>query len=102
MSDQKPPARRQPKARTPEDRDNQLVAAAYDLAERQIREGTASAQVITHLLKLKSQETRLKEKKLEAENELLKQKVEAMQRESGAANLLRDAMEAFTDYKGTE
>lgn len=31
-----------------EERENRMVAAAMDLAEKQLLEGTASAQVITH------------------------------------------------------
>lgn len=40
----------------PEARENQLVSLAYDLAEQQLREGSASAMVITHLLKLRTTE----------------------------------------------
>ena len=39
-------------ATTPEGRENEMVSLAIDLAEKQIREGTASSQVITHFLKL--------------------------------------------------
>lgn len=35
-------------ALTPEARENQLISLASDLAEKQLREGTASSQVITH------------------------------------------------------
>ena len=35
-------------ALTPEARENQLISLAVDLAERQLQEGTASSQVITH------------------------------------------------------
>ena len=38
-------------ALTPEARENQLIALAVNLAEKQLREGTASSQVITHYLK---------------------------------------------------
>ena len=37
---------------TPEARENQLIALAVDRAEKQLRDGTASSQVITHYLKL--------------------------------------------------
>ena len=40
--------RRMRPALTPEARENQLISLAVDLAERQLREGTASSQVITH------------------------------------------------------
>ena len=39
-------------ALTPESRENQMIALAIDLAEKQLQEGTASSQVITHFLKL--------------------------------------------------
>ena len=35
-------------ALTPEARENQMIALAVDLAEKQLLEGTASSQVITH------------------------------------------------------
>ena len=39
-------------ALTPEARELQMISLAVDLAERQLLEGTASSQVITHYLKL--------------------------------------------------
>lgn len=41
-------------ASTPEAREQQLIALAVDLAEKQLIEGTASSQVISHFLKLGS------------------------------------------------
>ena len=41
-------------ALTPEARENQMISLAVDLAEKQLMEGTASSQVITHYLKLGS------------------------------------------------
>ena len=35
-------------ALSPEARENQMIALAVDLAEQQLIDGTASAQVITH------------------------------------------------------
>ena len=46
--------RKRPPARTPEARENQMIMYAIDLAEQQLRDGTASSQVITHYLKLGS------------------------------------------------
>ena len=45
------PKRRRP-GLTPEARENQLIADAMDMAEEQIRNRTASSQVLTHFLKL--------------------------------------------------
>ena len=57
--------RRMRPALTPEARENQLVSLAVDLAEQQLRDGTASSQVITHYLKLGSTKERLEKEKLE-------------------------------------
>ena len=40
------------KSMDPDIREKQVIDLAYDLAERQLMEGTASSAVITHFLKL--------------------------------------------------
>ncbi|MBR1390783.1 MAG: hypothetical protein IJ567_04950 [Lachnospiraceae bacterium] len=50
-------------ALSPEARENQLVSLAVDLAEKQLLEGTASSQVITHYLKLGTTKERLEYEK---------------------------------------
>lgn len=87
-------------ALTPEARSTQLVALAYDLAERQLREGTASSQVITEFLKIGSAENKLKMEKLEAENELLKAKAEKLQSEQRSEELFAAAIKAMSRYQG--
>lgn len=87
-------------ALTPEARENQLVALAINLAEQQLRDGTASSQVITHYLKLGSSKEKLERERLERENELLKAKTEALSSTKRMEDLYIKAMEAFTDYKG--
>ena len=47
-------------ALTPEARENQLISLATDLAEKQLREGTASSQIIAHYLKLGSTREKLR------------------------------------------
>ena len=58
-------------ALTPEARENQMISLAVDLAEKQLIEGTASSQVITHYLKLGTMNHKLELEKLKKENELL-------------------------------
>lgn len=77
--------RRRP-ATTPEGRENELVAAAIDLAEKQIRSGNASSQVITHFLKLGSTRERLEQQRLEHENELTRVRIEAQKPRSVLKN----------------
>ncbi len=93
--------RRKP-ATTPEAREIELVSQAHDLAERQIRDGSASSQVITHFLKLGSTRERLEQERLAHENELTRVKIEVMERAERTEQLLTDALRAFKSYTGEE
>jgi hypothetical protein len=86
---------------TDEGRESRLVSAALDLAERQILEGTASSQVITHFLKLGSSRERLEQDRLREENQLLQTKVEALQSTQRSEELYKAALEAMRAYSGT-
>ena len=83
--------RRKP-ATTPEGRENQLIAMASDLAEKRMREGTASAQEIVHFLKLGSTREQLEQARLEGENLLLKAKVDAITSASRMEELVAEAL----------
>lgn len=96
------PANRRPPATTPEGRENQLIAGAVDLAEKQIREGTASSQIITHYLKLGSTREKLEQERLAKENELLDAKVEAMASVKRVEELYETALNAMRSYAGAE
>lgn len=95
------PQSSRPRAQTPEERENQLIAAAVDLAEKQIREGKASSQVITHYLKLGSSREKLEQEKLRGENSLLITKKELMESEARQESLIKDALEAMRSYTGS-
>lgn len=92
---------REPRENSLEGRENQLIAYAVDLAEKQLREGTASAQVITHYLKLGSTRERKEQAKLEKEIELAQAKIEALQSAEELKDLYKDAMEAMRSYNGS-
>lgn len=93
--------RRQPPATTPEGRERQIVAAAYDLAEQQIQNGEASSQVITHFLKLGSTREHLEQLRMEEEIKLMKAKAELLETQKNMESLIGDALEAFKSYSGT-
>lgn len=93
---------RRPPAKTPEERENQLIGRAVDLAERQLTEGTASAQVISFYLKLGSSRERLEQERIQNEVELLKIKKETLESEKRVEELYREAMDAFRSYSGTD
>lgn len=87
-------------ALTPEARENQMIALAVDLAEQQLRDGTASSQVITHFLKLATTKERLEREKLEQENKLLIAKTEALQSAKRIEELYDNAISAMRSYSG--
>lgn len=89
-------------ALTPEGRENQLISLAEDLAEKQLREGTASSQVITHYLKLGTAKERLEIEKLKRENSLLEAKTEVMESAKRVEELYSKAIRAFQSYNGQE
>jgi hypothetical protein len=91
--------KRQP-AVTEESRENQLVSLAIDLAEKQLSEGTASSQVITHYLKLGSTRERLEQERLHRENQLLDSKVELMASAKRVEELYETALNAMRLYAG--
>lgn len=92
--------RRSPPARNPENRENQLIDMAYDLAEKRLREETASAQEIVHFLRMGTARAQLEKKKLEAETLLLKSKKEAVDASKQNGIIYEKAMAAFGIYSG--
>lgn len=87
-------------ALTPEAREGQLISLATDLAEQQLRDGTASSQVITHFLKLGTEKERLERVRLEHENKLLVAKTEALQSQKRVEELYAEALKAMRNYSG--
>lgn len=92
------PIKGQTPAITPEGREDQMIAYATQLAERQLREGTASSQVITHYLKLGSLREKREREKLEEEIKMLKAKTEAIRAEKDRDVLYAQAIEAMRRY----
>jgi hypothetical protein len=79
-----------------------MVSLAHDLAERQILEGSASSQVITHFLKLGSTRERLEQQRLEHENELTRVKIESLEAQKRVEELYLEALQAMRSYAGDE
>lgn len=89
-------------AHTPEGREQQLISLAADLAEKQLEEGTASAQVMTHFLKLGSTRERAEQERLKNENLLLSAKIEQMASVQRIEALYAEALSAMRSYSGEE
>lgn len=89
-------------ATTPEGRESEIIAAAYDLAEQQIKDGTASAQVISHFLKMGSTRERQELTLLSAKTSLELAKVEQLASEARVEVLYEEAIKAMRSYAGQE
>lgn len=87
-------------ALTPEARENQMISLAVDLAEQQLRDGTASSQVITHFLKLGSSKERIEKEILEKQKDLVTAKTESIRSQKRSEEVYLNAIEAFKRYSG--
>lgn len=85
---------------TMEARENQMISLAIDLAEKQLRDGTASSQVISHYLKLGSTKERQEREKMQEEIKLLKAKTSAVESAERVERLYADAIKAMKNYAG--
>src|SRR5574344_2898100 len=100
QEDKKNTTQRRPPARTPEARENQMISLAIDLAEKQLQEGTASSQVITHYLKLGSTKERIEREILEKQKELITARTESLQSAKKIEELYANAITAMRNYSG--
>jgi len=89
-------------ASTPEAREQQLIALAVDLAEKQLIEGTASSQVISHFLKLGSIRAQIEKELLEKQRDLAAAKAESIKSGARMEELYLNAVNAMKSYSGQE
>lgn len=89
-------------ALTPEARENQMISLAVDLAEQQLRDGTASSQIITHYLKLGSTKERIEREILEKQKELISAKTETLKSAKRIEELYDSAIKAMKSYSGSD
>lgn len=94
------PNRKSRPSRTPEARTNQLIRKAYDLAEKQLEDGSATSQVITHFLSLATAKTELELEQLRKRNRLLEAQTESIDSAKRAEEMFSKAISAFRNYSG--
>lgn len=87
---------------TIEGREDQLISMAVDLAEQQLKEGTASSQVITHFLKLGTTREKIEKEILEEKKDLLKAQTENLQSNKKIEQLYSEALDAMRTYSGQD
>ena len=98
----KPSKPRMAPATTPEGREQQMVSLAFDLAQSQLEDGTASAQVITHFLKFGSSQNALEKEKLRKENLLMQARVDQISASAQNSELYQEATNTTKIYTGED
>jgi len=89
-----------PPASSPEARENQMISLAIGLAEKQLRDGTASPSVITHYLKLASTREKLEQEMLSHKIDLVSAQTEAIESAKHIEELYQEAIDAMRRYSG--
>lgn len=87
-------------ASTPEQRENELISLAIDLAEQQLRDGTATPSVIVHYLKLGSSRGQLENQMLEKKTELVSAQADSVKSTARTEEMYEKAIEAMRIYSG--
>lgn len=95
------PKRKSKPARTQQAREKQLTALAMDVAEKQMRSGKVSSQVLTHFLKLGTVQAELELEKTKHENELLRAKTENIKAQENSEKKYAEVIAAMRKYSGS-
>lgn len=85
---------------SPEATEARMCGLAISLAEQQLRDGTASSQVITHYLKLATGKYQEEIERLKRENELLSAKTNALQAQQKSDEQIQQVLDALRSYSG--
>lgn len=94
--------RRLPPATTPEGSESQMCSLALELAEKRLRNGTASAQEIVYFAKNGSLSARTEREILEKQKELLMAKTESLRSAQNSDVVYAEAIAAIRSYGGNQ
>lgn len=89
-------------ARTEMEEEKRAGGYAMDLAIKQLREGTASSQIIVHFLKINSQKEQAELEKTRSEIALLKAKKKAIESAEEQDKKYEEVIKAISAYAGRE
>lgn len=87
-------------ARTPEQRENQLISLAVDEAEKRLRKGTASSQLICLLLNLATTKAKLELEKMRSDLRVSEAKIRQIDAQENNGDLYAEAIRVFKEYSG--
>ena len=87
-------------AKTEEGREQQLINLAMNLAEKKLRDGTASSQMICHFLDLATEKAKLEREKTKADVKLREAQVNSLESQKSSEELYAKVITALKRYKG--
>lgn len=87
-------------ATSDDERERQVISLAYDLAEKQLRDGNASSQVLTHFLKMGCERERLERDILQEQKKLVVARTESMEAQQRMEEKYNEAIKAMKRYQG--
>lgn len=82
--------------------ERRLVGLAYDEAERRLKDGTASSEMVCHFLRVGSSKEYLEKQILESKAELTRAKTELFKAQQKSEEMFVEAISAFRSYKGDD
>lgn len=88
--------------RTPQEVEDNLISLAVDLAEKQLRDGTASPSTINYYLRLAGERDKLEREKLKHETALVRAKTDSIASAARTEELVKSAIEAMRRYSGDD
>lgn len=91
-----------PPAKTPEERDMQLVMLATDAVEKRIRDGTATSQELVYYLKKGSKRDRIEEEILENNRKLIEAKTLQIEEARKTQAAYMEVIAAMKRYAGED
>lgn len=80
------------------DQENKLIALAYSQAERELEEGTASSQIVTHFLKLGTQRAELEAEQIKLQNSLLEERILGERENQKISEMVNEVLSALRSY----
>lgn len=86
--------------RDPALRENILIGLAVDLAEKKLRDGTASSQIITTLLQLATTKYKLELEKMQSEITLKEAQAGSLNESDDIKELYSQTIDAIRSYRG--
>lgn len=91
-----------PPVKSSEAREEQLTSLAMDVAEKQMREGTASPLVISHFLKLGTARAKLESERIRKESELATAKTQLLGQQEDIGKLVKEVKQMLVEYSPTQ